>query len=457
MKPIIEFKGVSYRHPDARENALYRMNSSIPEGSFVLVQGPSGSGKTTFLKCINGLIPHYGGGVYGGNVTVNGRDTLKSNVEDISSDVGTVFQDPENQIVCTGVESEIAFGLENMRLSQKEIEERIKWIANELSISNLLGRKTSMLSAGEKQKIVTAAVIAMKPKILLLDEPCSQLDQESVRRLNELLLKLNKKDRTTIVLVEHNYKMPENAGMAINMGGAPAQNAKIPPKNRAGKTGRAVVRISNLSYSISGKKILDGINLSVHEGEHISITGPNGSGKTTLLKHLNGLLKPGAGDVTVYGMNTRETDVERLAATVGLLSQNPDDCLFCESVEGELSFTLANLGKKGGIDGTLRDFSLSEYKGRYPRDLSGGERQRVALASIMVASPKIIALDEPTRGIDPESRSRLLTVLDRLKQQGSTIIIATHDADLAERADRTIRLSEGRIAGQEKHGGRSNA
>ncbi|MBM3308708.1 MAG: ABC transporter ATP-binding protein [Candidatus Altiarchaeales archaeon] len=447
MKPLVEFKKVSYKYPDARKNALSNFNLKVNKGEFILVRGPSGSGKTTFLKCINGLVPHYSGGVFQGRVFVNGLDTIKNSIEGISQSVGFIFQDPENQIICSTVEGEIAFGLENKKTPRGQIGRKMAKIAKELEMQPLLKRQISELSSGEKQKVILASVLALEPEILLLDEPSSQLHPESAEKLNAILSKLNKEKNITVILVDHNFNPAgklKKVDRVINLGQQDKACIHAKPK-KVKKTGKVVVRIYNLHYSYAGKKALDGINLKIREGEFVSIIGPNGSGKTTLLKHFNGLLKPSRGDVFIHGVNTRTAIVEELAKTVGFLSQNPNDYLFCDTVEDEVKFTLKNLGLGGDVDGMLVSLSLKEHKHCYPRDLSGGERQRVALASVLIANPKIIVLDEPTRGIDFKSKKKMVEILQSMKSEGKTIVIATHDMDLASHSDRIILMENGRI------------
>jgi energy-coupling factor transporter ATP-binding protein EcfA2 len=445
MTHKLELRNVSYQYPDSHINALSHFNLAVNQGEFIIVRGDSGSGKTTLLKCACGLVPQYTGGVFSGSVLVNGLDTLKHPVEEIASDVGMVFQDPENQLACMDVENEIAFGLENKRLSRAEIGKRILNAASDVGVTHLLNRKTNELSSGEKQKVILAAILAMKPGVLLLDEPFSQLDRESVEHLTNLLFKINARDKTTIIMVEHTFTAFEKVDRVVYIGRKPSSHSTSKPALST-VAGDVVIRVSNLSYSYTGNSVLHGLNLVIRRGEFIAVAGPNGSGKTTLLKHFNGLLLPRRGDVFINAVNTKKTTVEELASKVGFLSQNPGDYLFSDTVEDELQATLRNLGKKGDVVETLRKFGLYELRHQYPRDLSGGERQRVALASILVAKPEILVLDEPTRGSDASSKSNLIEALSRLQSSGTTIIISTHDPELASQANSRVTLMEGRIA-----------
>ena len=194
-----------------------------------------------------------------------------------------------------------------------------------------------------------------------------------------------------------------------------------------------------------------GINLKVCPGEFVAIMGRNASGKTTLVKHFNGLLKPTKGDVILDDINTKEATVAELSRKVGYVFQNPNDHLFCDTVEEELTFTLNNLEVKGGeakplINQTLERFDLMQYRYQYPRFLSGGEKQRVALASILVAQPQIIILDEPTRGMEYRLKAELMRFLDEYRIDGRAVILVTQDVEMvAEFSDRVVLLSEGKI------------
>ena len=443
MDPIIEIRNLTYSYPDAGKPVFSRLNLKVRKGDFILLAGSSGSGKTTLLKCINGLIPNYSGGSLKGHVNVLGLNPLKNPVEELSRRVGFIFKDPENQIVCNSVANEIAFGLENLQKPRGEIKSRIKSISEELGITSLLEKKTSELSSGEKQKIVLASVLAMGPEVLLLDEPCSKLDADGVKRLNGILCKLNKENKITIILVEHNIPRSIKPSRVINI--EREKSITIPVRKASFKKHVVAVNIEKLCFSYGQTKILDGISLHAREGEFISILGSNGSGKTTLMKCINGLLKPKSGVVSVYGMDARKSAVEDMARFVGFLPQNPNDYLFSETVREELEFTLRNMNVKGDVDETLKSLNLQGLSDRYPRDLSGGERQRVALASVLVYKPRVVVLDEPTRGIDSNSAFILLNVLNHVRSEGGVVIMATNDKSLARNSDRVFHIKEGRL------------
>ena len=221
---------------------------------------------------------------------------------------------------------------------------------------------------------------------------------------------------------------------------------------KADLDGKPVVKVEKLWHAYSGGvTALKDVTLAVHEGEFIAIMGRNASGKTTLVKHMNGLLKPTKGNVTVSGIDTRRATIAELSQEVGFVFQNPNDHLFSDTVEDEIAFTLRNLRLGDGetasrIDEMLGRFNIAQYRHQYPRSLSGGEKQRVALASVLAAHPRIFILDEPTRGMEYKLKNELMGFLNEYRRQGNTVILVAHDVEtVAEHADRVILLSEGKI------------
>lgn len=215
--------------------------------------------------------------------------------------------------------------------------------------------------------------------------------------------------------------------------------------------GKLLIEVENLWYAYSnGTTAVKGINLKVNEGEFVALMGRNASGKTTLVKHFNGLLKPTKGKVTVDGVDTREATIAELSKKVGHVFQNPNDHLFADTVEEEIAFALKNPGLKGGeiaarVDELLERFHLTDYRREYPRSLSGGEKQRVALASVLIVRPRILILDEPTRGMEYRLKSELMSFLDEYRKKGNIVILVTHDVEtVAEYADRVVLLGDGR-------------
>lgn len=508
---LFKVENLTYYYPESGQPALREVNLDVAEGEFLLVAGGSGSGKSSLARALLGLIPDFYGGKVGGRVLYKDKDTRVMDRRGLAGEVGIVFQDPEKQLVMTGVEAEIAFGLENLGLPQQEMFRRVAEVMSFLSLMPFKTEFTANLSGGQKQKLALASVLAMQPRALVLDEPTSQLDPAAAEELFNLVKRLNEEMNLTIILIEQRLercfhlvdRVVVMADGRIVSDGTPGEVAAwqvkngipfVPPvaalfahldfpaapltvkdgrrylreylrsrggrepvlnpvrqKKSAGAAGEgALVEIKNLWFSYpNGREALRGINLAVNAGEFVAVLGENAAGKTTLLKHLAGLLKPGRGKVQVHGIDTRQAAPQQLARLVGYLSQNPNDYLFQDTVEEELKFTLANLGLNDGgrVDSLLERLGLACYRQANPRDLSSGERQRVALASVLVAGPQLLVLDEPTRGIDYQLKTELGKMLQELILDGVAVVLVTHDVEFAaEYAGRVVMLFDGQVA-----------
>ena len=501
---MIRFEHVSYRYPGSQSSVLSEVSLEIQEGEFLLVMGPSGSGKSTLLRCLNGLVPHFYGGVMAGQVQVDGRDPVALGPKGMSDLVGFVLQDPEAQFVVDKVEDELAFALENQGQDPLVMRKRIEEVLDQLNIADLRNRSVSTLSGGERQRVAIAAVMTLQPQVLVLDEPTSQLDPQGAEEVLDTLVKLNQDLGLTVILSEHRLErvvqyvdrilyLPGvgetpilddprvvlgQVGMTpplITLAKAldwsplpltikegrrhvrkhtwPGERMATPPSGDAGASSPVSVLVEGLRFSYNGHPALQDISLEVRRGELVALMGRNGSGKTTLLKQLVGLLKPDRGRVQIAGpdagrgMDTRQAGLDEIIRVVGYVPQNPDALLFGDTVLQELDFTRRGHGLPAGeYDPVLSALSLESHADRYPRDLSVGERQRVALASILVAEPQILLLDEPTRGLDYQQKEALTAFLKGEKGRGRTIIMATHDVELAAQcADRVVLLGEGQV------------
>jgi len=508
---LIRVENLSFTYNGTDKPALQSVSLTIEDGEFVLITGASGGGKSTLCRCFNGLVPHFYGGVIGGRAKVQGMDIMRHSTRDLAVKVGMVFQDPENQLVTTDVEREIAFGLENLGFSKDLIARRIEESLDTVGIAALRFRRLGELSGGEKQKVAIASVLALHPEILVLDEPTSELDPKGAEEVLSLLERLNDELGITVVLIEHRLdrvihlvdrvvvmdegKVIADAHPRQVMGDThlEAVGIGIPPVIRLMKQLRnhdftvdelpltvkdarlklnSIIRKVKTATFANNKKLetkpvitieklwfaypdtitaLRDISLTINEGEFIAVMGRNASGKTTLVKHLNGLLQPTKGRVTINGIDTKDNSVADLSQQVGYVFQNPNDHLFADTVEEEIAFSLKNQGMEQSkvtqaVEQMLARFALTQYRHCYPRYLSGGERQRLALASVLVTQPKIVVLDEPTRGMDYRLKKELTDFLHDYRKQGNTVIMVTHDVEtVAECADRVIMLSEGRV------------
>lgn len=490
---LIEWQGLTFRYASAERTALQDVHLSISQGDFVLVAGPSGAGKSTLLRTMNALVPHFSGGHVSGQVRVAGRSPIKEGPRAMSQVVGFVQQDPETQFVVDTVEDELAFAMENCGWPQERMQRRVEEVLDQLSLTPLRTRRIHSLSAGQKQRVAIGSALTLQPQVLVLDEPTSQLDPEAAEGVLTTLRDLNKRLGLTVVLSEHRLERvvpyadrviylpgsgqapiagsprevlpqmpfgPPVVELAKALGWRPVpltveearpRTAQLKPRpaelvHSAGGTGTSI-EAHNLWFDYGGVDALCGIKLRASPGQLIALTGRNGSGKTTLLKHLVGLLQPMQGKALVHGLDTHAASVQQLIRYVGYVPQNPSSLLFADTVRQELEFTRRAHGMAPADHRQwLEMLGLEGLGERYPRDLSVGERQRVALASILIAEPSTLLLDEPTRGLDPLEKQALAAFLRAQTAEGHTVILATHDVELAAQcAQRVVVIDKGRV------------
>ena len=472
---IMKLENYSYYYPNRSNPSLKNIDFSLGEGEIVLVLGKSGSGKSTLAKVLSDLIPEYHGG------TVKGEFVKACNAS-------IIFQDPEQQIVMDTVEREIAFSMENAGVSREDMIIEVERILKVLDIEDLSKSSTMDLSGGQKQKVCIGGALSMGRKVLILDEPTSQLDPKYAEEIIEMVKRLNKEHGYTILLVEQRVErclhiaskvvFMEDGKIVFN--GEPHSFARfskansldfLPPvseffismelgdeipitleegvnllkkynvnfkkhplETKALKEPEIIIRDLSFSYE-KGIDVLEDINIDFPKGAIIGIMGENGSGKSTLLKNISSLVKSDRGFVEVRGK-------------VGFLSQNPNDYLFSDTVKDEIKFTmnLNNTYSEKKLDDILMKLGLTQHAHHNPRDLSGGERQRVAIGSILAMEPDILILDEPTRGLDRHLKRNLNNLLISFVKEGKTIILVTHDIEFsAATCDKVAILAGGRL------------
>jgi energy-coupling factor transporter ATP-binding protein EcfA2 len=471
---MIELKNVSYTYPRTVQPALHQLSLSIKKGRCIMVTGPSGAGKTTLCLAAAGILYHEYGGKKEGQVTIDGRDVATyTTLSELATMIGIVFDDAEAQMIFTTVEEEILSALEHRGLDAREIESRLATIMATTFLTELKNRSPHNLSGGQKQRVALAATLALGNDLLILDEPTSELDEHATRRIVEILYALKNQGKT-LLLVEHKYAHFKDlidtlvvleSGIVVAEGSPEdvlrderIKKIVIPDfsgvRDTLRKTGipdkkdkEPVVMVQHLSYAYGDVPALNDINLDIHAGEFVALVGENGSGKTTLVKHFNRLLSPTSGDVVIQGKNTKTSTITNLARHVGLVFQNPDHMFFADTVKDEIAFGLKNLGITDGdaiIDAALNDVGLMHTKHLYPRWLSRGERQRLAIACVIAMSPSIIVLDEPTTGLDGNEARLVMEILKNLQAKGHTIIVITHNKEIAQHcADRIITMEQG--------------
>jgi energy-coupling factor transporter ATP-binding protein EcfA2 len=430
-------KDLSYWYPRSAQPALDHVDLEIAEG-LTLVTGPSGGGKSTLLRVLNGLVPHFHGGRIGGTATVDGRDIVDTPTAQLASTVGFVFQDPELQAVYDNVEREVAFGLENLGVERKTMRDRVDEVLAEVGIEHLRHRRIRTLSGGERQRVALASVLALQPRVVVLDEPTSQLDPDGAARVAESATRLAAAGRS-VVVSEHRAGRLRSAAAAVVAveqghvsGESVPTHAQVHPR-RGAPPGADAWSLTRACVGHDRRAVVSEVTLVGRQGEVVVFSGPNGGGKTTLLRAIAGTLAPLSGKV------------ERRPARIAYLPQNPTAILHRPSVRAEVELTLEWSREQADAAPILDAMGLTRVAHRYARDLSSGERQRAALAAVLVGRPGLVLLDEPTRGMDTSARDALVTLVAAMRDAGAAIVLATHDAGLMrELADRVVEVCGGR-------------
>lgn len=491
----VELASVTFDYPDG-PRALDDVTISAGDGDVLLLLGGSGSGKSTLLRTVNGLVPYSSGGRFGGEVRIRGESVAGRPPRDMAGLVGFVHQDPEAQFVVDEVEADVAFVLENLGMSATEIRRRVEEILDALGVASLRRRSPATLSGGEKQRCAIAGAIAASPAVLVLDEPTSQLDPQGADDVIAAVARLNSDLGTTVLIAEHRLERaaPVATGAVVlecgrvtdqgvpesvvaNYVGAPTviqlghllgwspppltvRDARVAaaaddrltalvdlvesrgdretPATAVEVAGEPLVIGRAISHKFGPVNALNGVDIEIREGDVVALLGRNGSGKTTLLRVLAGLLDPARGEV-------------RRRGRVAYVPQNPGSLLFAETVRDEFRETRRLLRQTDDecVQAWIDRLGLESVAKRHPRSLSGGERQRVAIGAVAVGGAEVLLLDEPTRGIDAESRLALESAIADHADSGGAVVIATHDIELAARVARVaLVLGDGAVVAQ---------
>ncbi|MFN2237351.1 MAG: ABC transporter ATP-binding protein [Anaerolineales bacterium] len=454
------------------EPVLQGIDLHIHPAEWVLVTGPSGCGKSTLVKAISGIIPQAIPAQMSGSITVAGLNTRDHSLADIAQKVGMVFQNPGSQLFHLRVEDEIAFGPRNLGLDEEQVRERVEWALTATGLSNLRERKPMQLSGGQKQCVAIASLLAMRPQVLVLDEPTASLDLLNTYQVMETLTQLRDHYGITIVMVEHrlaaasqrvdrvllmeDYQIIDDGPPQKVLDHRERRDALglrrpadlpmspwiqlIQPNGSHATDQKPVLELSGVAAGFECRDVIRDIDLQIYPGDFVALVGSNGSGKSTLALVMAGLLKPTHGRVSLDGAAARPQP----GLDVTLLFQDAADQLFTDCVDEEVAFGPQNYDCFH-TDQHLQILAQADLLGlRYRRvtALSVGQQQRTALAACLALHPRIVILDEPTLGQDWGHLQQLMDFLSQLNRQGTAVILISHDYKLVHHYARRIFLLE---------------
>lgn len=510
---MIEFRDFTFQYDSQAEPTLKNINLSIKQGEKVLIMGPSGSGKSTLGKCLNGIIPQNEKGSFTGSLSINGKTFSEASIYDLSLDVGTVLQDTDSQFVGLTVAEDIAFSLENEMVEQDEMRQAVKYWSEKTHLLAQLEKRPQDLSGGQKQRVTMAGVLIDETPILLFDEPLANLDPQTGYEAIQMIDQLYLSQKFTTIIIEHRLEevlaapidrvvlMDEGKIIAdmtptellksdllatygireplyisalkragISLEGFPdltQVDQLVSPEISAAlaksqgtfkaveKTEMPLLSLKNLSFSFGNEVVIKNMDLTLYQGEMVSLVGHNGAGKSTLSNLITGFYPLQTGQLLWKGQSIANESIKERADKIGYVLQNSNQMLSKNMIFEEVALGLENRGVapdkiQEKVFDTLKVCGLYEFRNWPISALSHGQKRRVAIAAILVLEPELLILDEPTAGQDYYHYNEMMTFLRKLNRQGITILMITHDMHLMlEHTKRTLVLKEGQLIADE--------
>lgn len=443
----LAYDDVTFRYPGSRGDVLSGVSMAVPAGAFALLVGGTGSGKSTLLSLAKPQIAPAGDRA--GQVRVFGRP-----VDDLDGaaacEVGYVFQDPDNQIVCDSVWHEMAFGLENLGTPQGEMRRRVAEASYFFGMGPWFHSDTDALSGGRKQLLALASTLVMQPRVLLLDEPTAQLDPIAARNFLHALFRVNRELGCTVVVATHEpelmadyatcaFELVDGAVRAVENLGRFKCEATLAERGAlcdANAPAAVSARGAWFRYGRDDDWVLRGLDLEVRQGEVHALVGGNGCGKSTLLALIAGTRRAQRGEV------------RSAISAKAMLPQDPK-ALFAEERVDEELMEWAHIGGYGAdeVQAMMGELGVADRADLHPYDLSGGQRQMLALGKLLLVHPRLLLLDEPTKGLDRAAREHVAGMIEAARRDGVTVIVSTHDLAFVRRvADRVSLMFDGELA-----------
>jgi len=440
-------EGVGFTYAGTRSVAIEGVDFIAGFGSETWVTGPNAAGKSTLLAMIAGVVPTVIEGKLTGRLDVVGAGVRTDATPSM------VLQDSGVYLFRT-VFDEIAFPLANRGVSEDELEPAVRGALEVVDIAHLEARLMHTLSGGERQKVAVAAALAVDPDVLLLDEPFEQLDPASADEVLGLARRQAALGTTVFIATREAEHVPEGAQRLHLVAGVPHHDSAAPRiacRPTARPQGGPLLELRKLTHRYGSGGGVEDVDLIVREGESVALLGPNGAGKTTIMKHTIGLLRPDSGDVWVLDKDASDCEIWDLARDVGLLFQNPDDQVFNRLVEIEVAWSLIARGiaRDAAVErahAVMVELAIDRLAKENPHEITASERQLVAFASVLVAEPRLIVLDEPTKALDADAAETVVSAVERRLDDGAGVLLVTHDVRFAARlSNRCVVLADGRV------------
>ena len=446
---MIRVSGLSFRYADQSFNALSDVGFDIRTGEMALVSGPTGCGKSTLGLILCSAIPTLFPGSLSGRVWVNDKSISGLSVRETARDLGFLLQNVEHQTFTERVSDEIAFGLENFCVPSNRIPAKIEEALHLVSAGHLLDRHLTTLSAGERQRVMLAAMLALDQKVLVLDEPLAYLDLQAQQRFITLMSRLSLKGKTILVFEHRRDAVRASAQREIYMNCGRVGSEPCVQRDFKGvgyyPVQRTALAFDDVSFVWRNDKnpLFAGISFDVKQHESLVLLGENGCGKTTLMHLAMGLAKPCYGRIITCGHDVRRSSVSKIAKETAFIFQRPDHQLYLPYVQDEI---LSQSVDANAVQVELAAMGLEGLENRHPRSLSMGQKRRLTLAAALARQPKLMLLDEPSVGQDDDSLAMIISRLDRFLRAGGALLTATHDARVARAlAHRIVELKSGRL------------
>lgn len=494
---MLKITDLSYRYQSRGSFTLQQINLALAEGEMLLLAGRSGCGKSTLIKAISGLLGSDGAGELQGSIYLNGEDTTYWPPERIGRLAGTVYQSPDDQLFAMTVADEVGFALENQGQEPKAVKRQVSETLSLVGLAGFEDYSIHKLSGGQRQRLALASILITKPRLLILDEPVSQMNPQGVQSFMQLLVRLNREEGIAILMIEHRVnelcryfqrlavmregriiydgsiseawyaltgrtdvgvrepqsvklcralQLPRLTASADDIVLMIEQDCAVERSACVAKqpdvVGKKILQVQDVYYTYPGAQepTLRGVSFALHEGEIAALMGFNGAGKSTLLNLLGGLTATQRGDVMLKGQN-----IKKALGQVGYLRQEPDLMLLADTVREELCWKNKTLSP-AALETMLQKLNLTEYAADFPLALSKGQRLRVVLGAMLAKRPTLLLLDEPTTGQDEQSLGEIKQLLLDYKNNGGCVLLCTHDVELAaEVADRALVLRQGQL------------